>query len=398
MSTTSSTETTVIVVGAGPSGLCTAACLTLNSIPYILLEREDRLAPLWSKKSYDRLHLHLTKEVCSFPHYPIPQNLPKYVPKNDFVQYMEDYAARFGIKPVYSRTVTEAEYDDVVDKKWKVRVKITDGSGEEEVYLGKYLVVASGETSDPYVPEIDGIEGFTGRVIHSTEYKSGKEFRDEGVLVVGSGNSGMEISLDLANHGANTSILIRSPLHIVSRWMMEWGPKLVFKLGLPLKVVDRLMVYMSYLVYGDFKKYGMKRPPDGPFMTKIKYGKYPIIDVGTFQKIRNGEIQVIPSGITKIRGNEVMFEDGKSYAFDAIIFATGFRRSTKNWLIQGEDNLLDENGVPKPSFKNQWKGNNGMYCAGLAGRGLYGAGLDAQKIADDINQQLHQTSSSSLVV
>ncbi|KHN28239.1 Flavin-containing monooxygenase YUCCA10, partial [Glycine soja] len=85
-------------------------------------------------------------------------------------------------------------------------------SGEVEEYAGWYLVLASGETAEPRVPQIEGLESFNGKVIHSTGYNNGKEFKDKLVLVVGSGNSGMEIALDLSNFGAKPSIIVRSPI------------------------------------------------------------------------------------------------------------------------------------------------------------------------------------------
>lgn len=203
----------MIIVGAGPSGLSVAACLTEKSIPFIILEREDCFASLWNKYAYDRLHLHLRKQFCQLPHMPFPSSFPQYVSKNHFLQYLQDYVSHFHITPLYCRTVEEAEYDDVAGK-WKVKARLSSGeySGGVEEYSGKYLVVATGETSDPFVPEVNGLSEFNGRVIHSTRFKSGKDFKNEHVLVVGSGNSGMEIAFDLANHGAKTSILVRSPV------------------------------------------------------------------------------------------------------------------------------------------------------------------------------------------
>jgi len=101
---------------------------------------------------------------------------------------------------------------DQDSKKWHVRVENTAEGGHEEEYLGRFLVVATGETSDPFCPAIEGLSSFPGKVMHSTQYKSGKEFEDKSVLVVGAGNSGWEIALDLANHGAKTSIVVRNPV------------------------------------------------------------------------------------------------------------------------------------------------------------------------------------------
>lgn len=208
-------EQVVIIVGAGPSGLATAACLKQLSIPYIILEREDCFASLWTKKSYDRLHLHLPKQFCQLPHMPFPTTCPKYVPKKDFLQYLDHYVSHFNINPLYQRSVVSAVYDETA-RKWNVKAKINGGgSGEMEEYSGEFLVVATGETSDVFVPEVEGLSKFMGDVIHSTEYKCGEKYEGKHVLVVGSGNSGMEIALDLANYGAKTSIVFRSPVTIL---------------------------------------------------------------------------------------------------------------------------------------------------------------------------------------
>ncbi|GMP91230.1 hypothetical protein CsSME_00042011 [Camellia sinensis var. sinensis] len=334
-------EPAVIIVGAGPSGLATAACLNRLSIQNIVLEREDCFASLWKKKSYDRLHLHLAKQYCELPHMSYPKNSPTYVSKKQFIQYLDDYVAHFNISPMYNRPVVSADYDEV-SQKWKVKVR-NMVSDEVEEYSGKFMVVATGETSDEFIPEVEGLRNFTGEVIHSTLYKCGDKYRDKRVLVVGSGNSGMEIAFDLSNYGAKTSIVVRSPLHIISREMAYLG--LVLLKYIQVSIVDYLLVLLSKLRYGDLTKYGIQRPEEGPFTLKVKHGKYPVIDVGTYSKIKSRE-------------------------------------------IQGDNYLLNKDGLPKPSFPNHWKGENGLYCAGLARRGLYGAAMDAQNIANDIKSAL----------
>ncbi|KAI5680385.1 hypothetical protein M9H77_01612 [Catharanthus roseus] len=374
-----------IIVGAGPSGLSTAACLNKLSLPYILLEREDCFASVWKKYSYDRLHLHLAKQFCELPFMQFPEAYPTYVSRNEFLRYLDEYVSHFKISPIYRRTVDSGEYDEL-NKTWKIKARNLS-SNEVEEYSGRFLVVATGETSDAFIPDVKGLSNFSGEVIHSTRYKNGEKYKDKKVLVVGAGNSGMEIAFDLSNYGAKTSIAVRSPIHILTREMAYMG--LVLLKHIPLNMVDSMLVMLSKLKYGDLTKYGIQRPKEeGPFTMKNNYGKYPIIDVGTIHKIKSGEIQVLP-GIQSLRGdNDVGFEDGQWRPFDAIIFATGFKRSTHNWL-KGDDYLLNEDGLPKPTFPNHWKGRNGLYCAGLARRGLYGAAMDAQNIANDINSLLH---------
>ncbi|XVE73245.1 hypothetical protein DITRI_Ditri11bG0101500 [Diplodiscus trichospermus] len=282
-------EELVIIVGAGPSGLATAACLNLHSIPYIILEREDCFASLWKKYTYDRLHLHLDKQFCVLPRMPFSDSYPRFISKEQFVRYLDDYVSHFKISPLYRRCVELAKFDEA-SKKWIVKARNL-GSGEVEEYRGRFLAVASGETTNPYTPEIEGLNTFPGDVLHSSQFRNGKAFIDQKVLVVGSGNSGMEIALDLANHGAKTSIVVRSPIHILSKDMVYLG--LILLKYIPVNMVDSLMVMLSKLVYGDLTKYGITRPREGPFFMKVVYGKYPVFDVGTYNKIKSREIEVM---------------------------------------------------------------------------------------------------------
>ncbi|OVA15085.1 Pyridine nucleotide-disulfide oxidoreductase [Macleaya cordata] len=376
-------EEVVIVVGAGPSGIATSACLNHLSVPNIVLEREDCLASLWTKKAYDRLHLHLAKQFSELPHMSIPADYPTFLSKEQFILYLENYASHFNISPLYNRRVELATFNKDTGK-WCVKVK-NIGTDDFEEYVTRFLVVATGETADPYVPEIEGLDGFRGEILHSTEYKNGENYAKKNVLVVGSGNSGMEIALDLGNFGARTSIVVRSPVHILNKEIASLGLRLVKHL--PLNIVDGLLVILSKLIFGDTTKYGIPRPKEGPFLMKGKYGKYPILDVGTYNKIKSGQIQVMPSIRSITGGDYVEFENEKSHQYDVIVFATGFTRSTNKWL-KDDDYLIGENGITKPSFPNNWKGQNGLYCSGLSRRGIYGAAIDAQKIATDIKTLL----------
>lgn len=203
----------VAIVGAGPSGLATSACLNSMSIPNVVLEQEDCCASLWKKRAYDRLRLHLAKQYCSLPHLPHQPSTPKFMSKDTFVDYLDDYAERFNVKPRYNRTVVSSYYD-TTEKKWRIEAK-NSVSGEIEVYVAKFLVVATGENSKPFIPEMRGLHSFKGDIVHASEYKSGLIYGGKKVLVVGCGNSGMEISRDLSDFGAQTSILIRSPVSII---------------------------------------------------------------------------------------------------------------------------------------------------------------------------------------
>ncbi|PON36436.1 Dimethylaniline monooxygenase, N-oxide-forming [Parasponia andersonii] len=378
-------EVDVIIVGAGPAGISTSACLNSLKISNIVLEREDCYASLWKKRAYDRLKLHLAKQYCELPHMPFPQDAPTYIPKNDFVRYLDNYVSRFHVSPILNRNVESAFFDDNISK-WSVVVKnlISDAY---EVFFGKFLVVATGENSQGYIPQIDGLDGFGGNVIHSTQYENGNCFSGKNVLVVGSGNSGMEIAFDLSNWGAKTSIVARSPVHLLTENIVKLG---MFLLKfLPIKLVDIIVSALGRLTYGDMSEYGLRKPIKGPFFLKVTTGRSPTIDVGSVPKIKSGEIKVFPS-ITSIEKNNIKFEDGDNSYFDAIVFATGFRSTVRNWLKGGED-LFNEQGMPRQKFPNEyWKGKNGLYCAGFSSRGLLGISQDAKNIAQDISFILTQ--------
>ncbi|RRT34513.1 hypothetical protein B296_00057099 [Ensete ventricosum] len=202
------TEEVVVIVGAGQSGLATAACLTALSVPCLILERDDCIGSLWRNRCYDRVTLHLAKQYSELPHAPHPPSAPTYLPKRDFIRYLDDYAARFRLRVSLRRNVESAEYDEAV-RRWRIAAKNAEDGAVEE-YTAKYLVVASGENDEAAVPEILGLEGFRGPVVHSSQYRSGSVYEGNAVLVVGCGNSGMEVALDLAEHGARTFIVVRS--------------------------------------------------------------------------------------------------------------------------------------------------------------------------------------------
>ncbi|PHT68151.1 putative indole-3-pyruvate monooxygenase YUCCA10 [Capsicum annuum] len=202
--------TEVVVIGAGPSGLAISACLNKLSIKNVVLEKEDCCGYLWKKKTYDRLHLHLSKVFCSLPYKLHATSSPKYMPKKEFIEYLDEYVEKFNIKPKFQSCVELAFFNNE-EKKWNVQSRNV-ASGEMELYVCDFLVLATGENNEGYIPKVLGLENFKGEIIHSSDYKSGKKYEDKKVLVVGSGNSGMEIAFDLSIYGSHTSIVVRSPV------------------------------------------------------------------------------------------------------------------------------------------------------------------------------------------
>ncbi|XP_039125571.1 probable indole-3-pyruvate monooxygenase YUCCA11 [Dioscorea cayenensis subsp. rotundata] len=368
-----------VIIGAGPAGIATAACLNNLSIPNIILEKDDCIASLWKKRSYDRLKLHLAKQFCSLPLMPLPHSAPTFISKAEFIGYLDNYVEHFKLHVVYCTEVVSAALDENGNS-WIITVS-NRISGKKDEYSARFLIVATGENSEKFIPEIHGLKSFSGEVIHSSEYRSGEVFSTKNVLVVGSGNSGMEIAYDLSKFGARTSIAVRSPFHVMSKETIHFG--MVLMKYFPVKIVDVLLVMLAKFKYGNLSKYGIVRPKNGPLKMKAATGRSAVIDVGTVDKIKSGEITVVKA-ISRIRGDEVISIDGSSNRFDVIIFATGYRSTANTWLKDGEF-MLNETGMPKQSFPEHWKGRNGLYCAGLSRRGLPGVSMDAQNIANHIN-------------
>ncbi|KAL9250457.1 Indole-3-pyruvate monooxygenase YUCCA6-like protein [Drosera capensis] len=159
----------------------------------------------------------------------------------------------------------------------------------------------------------------------------------------------------------------------LSMWLLKW---------LPISLVDRLLLLLSRLILGDTSRLGLARPPTGPLQLKNVSGKTPVLDVGTFNKIKSGDIKVCTS-IRRLKPNAVEFVDGTTEQCDAIILATGYRSNVPSWLKE-KDMFSEEDGLPRRPFPNGWKGEHGLYAVGFTKRGLLGASMEATLIAEDV--------------
>uniref|UniRef100_A0A0D9WY99 Flavin-containing monooxygenase n=1 Tax=Leersia perrieri TaxID=77586 RepID=A0A0D9WY99_9ORYZ len=383
-----------IVVGAGPAGLSVAACLRERGVPSVVLERADCIASLWQRRTYDRLRLHLPRAFCELPGMPFPDHYPEYPDRAQFVHYLHAYAARAQVEPRFNQSVTSARFDRAAGL-WRVRaedVSAGEEAGAVTEYIGRWLVVATGENAERVVPEMDGAGEFEGPVTHVAEYKSGEAYRGKRVLVVGCGNSGMEVCLDLCLHNALPSMVVRDSVHVLPREMLGVATfsVAVFLLRfLPLWLVDRILVVLAWLFLGDLAKLGITRPSRGPLELKNSKGRTPVLDIGALARIRSGEIVVVPAIRRLLRGGAELV-DGRRVAADAVILATGYHSNVPQWL-KGTD-FFTEEGYPRVSFPDGWKGESGLYSVGFTRRGLSGVSSDAVKVAQDIAMAWnHQT-------
>ncbi|XP_030485577.2 probable indole-3-pyruvate monooxygenase YUCCA4 [Cannabis sativa] len=368
-----------ILVGAGPSGLAVSACLARQGVPCLVLEKSDCIASLWQQRTYDRLKLHLPKQFCQLPFMDFPEDFPKYPTKHQFISYMESYASHFSIKPRFNQAVQNAQFDSGSGL-WRVKTQVAD-------YISRWLIVATGENAEPAIPEILGLDKFQGPVVHTSGYKSGSEFRNQKVLVIGCGNSGMEVSLDLCRHNAAPHMVVRNTVHVLPREILgfsTFGIAMALLKWLPLKVVDKILLLASSLTLGNTEQLGLRRPKTGPIELKNATGKTPVLDVGALSQIRSGKIKITET-VKEITRNGAKFMDGQEKEFDSIILATGYKSNVPTWLKSCD--FFTKDGMPRREFPEGWKGENGLYTVGFTRRGLLGTASDAHKIAKHISDQ-----------
>ena len=369
-------RTNTVIVGAGAAGLAVGACLRRHNVPLILLEQDRDIGSSWLKR-YERLHLHTHKRHSCLPYLSFPRDYPPYPSRLQIADYLELYADSFNLKPFFGEKVRSIMR---IGNVWSSRAKKGD-------YISRNLIIATGYNHKPVSPSWPGLKSFTGKVIHSAKYINGEEFDGQDVLVVGMGNSGGEIALDLHEHRARVSLSIRGPVNIVPRDVFGISSHVlsVNMRRFPTKIADALSAPLIRMSVGDISELGLQKANKGPLTQIVEDDRVPLIDIGTLQLIKQGHIKIF-SEIDQIKGESVHFKSGEEKAFDAIIFATGFKPDVGSFfrdfsLVANEEGVITNSGQPTSL--------PGLYFCGFrnAPEGLLREiGIEARRIARKINK------------
>ncbi len=326
----------VLIVGAGPAGLASAAELGRRGISALVLERGEFVATSWRGR-YDRLRLNTSRWMSNLPHARYSRTAGLFPSRDHVVGYLEDYAAHNSIE---IRTGTIVERVDRDDHYWT----LTTSAGQ---MTSAHLIIATGHQHTPSIPAWPGREHFSGRLLHSAEYRNPHEFHGADVLVVGPGCSGMEIANDLADGGASrVRVAIRTQPNIILR---QAGPlpgdvpaTLMYRL--PLKIGDRQTRLVRRLTIGDLSEYGLVPPKEGIMSRLHREGKAPaILDKPVIDAIKQRSIEIV-AAVDSFDATGVVLADRTRLEPHAVIAATGYTTGLEP--LVGHLGVLDRRGVP----------------------------------------------------
>ncbi|MCW5933812.1 MAG: NAD(P)/FAD-dependent oxidoreductase [Fimbriimonadia bacterium] len=371
------TQAPVMIVGGGAAGLTTAAALKMEGIPSVILDKDSQVGGVWTRR-YDRLHLHSVRKYSGLAYKEMPSDWPKYVPKDQFVEYLQDYARWFQLELVHDCEVQKVRQEG---GNWL----LTTSQGEVRAPV---VVVATGHYGSAWMPDWEGKDQFSGKLMHSVDYRNPSGFAGKRVLVVGAGNSGAEIAADCAESGAaSVALSVRTAPPVAPR---DWlgTPVQVFGIALtplPPGIADTIGKTLARLAIGDLTRYGMPPAAWQPFTAH----RIPIIDVGLVKALKQGKVTIKPA-VQRLLETEVEFVNGHREPFDVVIAATGFKTRLQE-LIE-PTGLVNERGYPTyPSGEpTRYPGFYFMgYTESVRGH-LYEANRDSKRLAKHVKQYLQE--------
>ena len=271
----------ITVIGAGASGLAAAAELARAGEEVVVLERAE-VGAVWAGR-YDRLHLHTVRWLSGLPGYAIPRRFGKWPARDRVAEYLALYAA---FHELDVRIGVEVERVDREGDGWVVRTPNGPLSAER-------VVIATGLSNVPFTPDWPGADSI--EIVHSAEYRNAAAYRGRRVLVVGTGNSGAEIAVDLAEGGASEVLLsVRTPPGIVRRDTLG-VPSQLFGIAsshLPTGVADRIAAGIRRVAIPDLESLGLPAPAR-PYSAFLERRVIPIVDVGLAAAVKDGRVRVV---------------------------------------------------------------------------------------------------------
>ena len=202
----------VLVIGGGQSGLCIAARLKQLQVDTLIVDREARIGDNWRNR-YHALTLHNQVQVNHLPYMPFPPNWPVYIPKDKLANWFEAYVESMELN-FWTGTEFEGGRYDETEGRWTVVLRRADGS--RRTMHPRHVVLATGVSGIPSLPDIPGLKDFAGTVMHSSRYTDGEEWKGKRAIVIGTGNSGHDIAQDLHSSGADVTLVQRSSTLVVS--------------------------------------------------------------------------------------------------------------------------------------------------------------------------------------
>jgi cation diffusion facilitator CzcD-associated flavoprotein CzcO len=313
----------VCVIGAGLSGLASVKQLTDRGIAVECFELGSSIGGNWRydndngrSAAYASLHIDTSKERFAFSDLPMNASWPAYLHHSQVLAYLERYTEQFGLRQHirFRHQVLSVEPDGDL---WQVTVRDL-ASNQETSRAYRAVVVASGHHWKPNIPDVDG--PFDGTVLHAQQYRMPEPFIGKDVVVVGVGNTGVDIASELSWHARSVTLSTRSGAHVLPRYLLgrpldTWSNRSVSKL--PLVIQRSIYGALLFAVRGRQESYGFPTP-DAPILSQ-----HPTVSQDVLRLVKEGHIAV-RRGISRTTRNDVVFVDGASTHCDAIILATGY--------------------------------------------------------------------------
>ena len=314
---------TACVIGAGSSGIAAAKALHEHGIPFDCYEKSDRVGGNWvfankngMSSAYRSLHINTSRDRMEYSDYPMPRSYPDFPHHTQIARYFDDYVNRFGFrdKIVFETGVERARRGE--DGVWAV----TLDTGETRRYDA--LLVANGHHWNPRWPDPAFPGSFDGTQMHSHHYIENTDFRDKNVLVVGIGNSAMDIAVESSFVAHKTWISSRRGAYILPKYLFgrpldQIGVNALTPM-LPFAFRRAILMALYRVGVGKVQDYGLPEPDH-------KLGEaHPTISADFLNRIAHGEVTWKPN-VAELLGDRVKFEDGSEEPIDVIVWCTGYK-------------------------------------------------------------------------